>query len=127
MAAPITTCARSRPTAILWVIDRRMAAHPSSVPPQDRFLEGEAEAMIADLAARIGPAVALVHYDLGIGVAEQDEPLGRAIAAALPSLVCPGAVIVANRALPGFEPLPVPPEVPEKRYFLHRYCDHREL
>jgi len=47
------------PERDVYTIDRRMAAHPSSIPPDKFFLAGEAEAMIEALAKRIGPGVAL--------------------------------------------------------------------
>jgi len=105
----------------VYVIDRRMAAHPSSVPPEEFYLEGEAGPMVEALAARIGRGVALAHYDLGNGVPENDVPLAREIAALLPRVLCDGALIVANAELEGFEQLPTPEGVAEGRYFIQRY------
>lgn len=109
------------PERDVYVIDRRMAAHPSSVPPDEYFLEGEAEPMVEALAARIGRTVALAHYDLGNGVPENDVPLAKAIAALLPKVLCDGAIIVANAEMDGFEQLPTPEGVAPGRYFIQRY------
>ena len=100
----------------IWVIEREPAAHPDSMPPPERLLVGEAAATIEALAARLGPTVAVVHYDLGIGVPEEDGPTAAGVAAALPALLAPGALVAANCALPGFAEAGTPPEVPEGRY-----------
>lgn len=109
----------------VYVVDRRMAAHPSSVPPEEFFLEGEAGPMIEALAARIGRTVALAHYDLGNGVPEHDAPLAKSIAALLPNVLCDGALIVTNAKMDGFEPLPTPEGVAEGRYFIQRFIAQR--
>ncbi len=109
------------PERDVYTIDRRMAAHPSSIPPDKFFLAGEAEAMIEALAKRIGPGVALAHYDLGTGVPEEDVPLANAVAASLPAVLADGAIIVANAKFEGFEKLPTPEGVAEGRYFIFRH------
>ncbi len=109
------------PERDVYVIDRRMAAHPSSVPPDEFYLEGEAGPMVEALAGRIGRRVALAHYDLGNGVPENDVPLAKEIAALLPKVLCDGALIVANAELDGFEQLPTPEGVAKGRYFIQRY------
>ena len=109
------------PEREVWVIDRAVNAHPSSIPPEAFLLKGDAATMIGVLAGRIGRTVALAHYDLGVGVPEQDAPLAASIAAVLPEVLAPGALIAANRPLPGFTTLPLPEGVPEDRYFVMRY------
>ncbi len=102
----------------LWTIDRAMKAHPSSIPPPEFYLEGEAVEMIGVLAERIGRGLALVHYDLGIGVPEQDRPLADAVGAVLTQVLAPGALIVTNAKFADYPELPLPEGVPEGRYFI---------
>ena len=113
------------PEREVWAIDRALNAHPSSVPPEGRFLEGEAVAVIEGLARARGPLFALAHYDLGIGVEAEDAPLGEAVGAALPGVLIAGALVVTNRRFAGFESLPVPEDVPEGRYFIQRWAEGR--
>ena len=108
------------PERDIWVIDREMNAHPSSIPPENRFLQGEAEQMLEALFESAGRAVAMAHYDLGVGVEAQDAPLARLLAPALARLMLSGGLLVANRRFEAFEALPPPPDVAEDRYFLHR-------
>lgn len=69
------------PDRRIWVIDRVLQCHPSCVPPQDDFLKGEAEPMLARLA-EAGARIVMAHYDLGFGVKDQD------VAEAALSLLC---------------------------------------
>lgn len=107
------------PDRRIWVIDREMKAHPASQPPDIDFLQGEAEAMLAELVARIGRKVAMVHYDLGIGLEENDGPLRAMSEPFFKQLLVPRGWLVANGPFPAFESLPLPATVSEGRYFLH--------
>ena len=106
----------------IYVFDRRMKAHPSSVPPDDRLFLGEVGDTLPAADARFGPTVALVHTDLGVGVAEEDDPIAAIISPWLGRLLRPGGVVVANQplAVARFVPLPEPDGVRPGRYFLYR-------
>ena len=109
------------PDRRIWVVDRQMKAHPSSVPPDEDFLQGEADAMLSALSERIGKgSIAMAHYDLGIGVEEQDTPLRALMAPLIADLLQPGAVLVANQPMPDWEELPLPEGIAPGRYALHR-------
>ncbi len=108
------------PDRDIWSIDRAMKAHPSSIPPKELYLEGEAVAMIEQLAERVGKTISLAHYDLGIGVPGKDRPLADAVGNVLHGILAPGALIVTNAKFEGFEMLPTPDGVPEGRYFIQR-------
>lgn len=109
------------PEREVWVIDRAINAHPSSVPPESFYLEGDAERMIEALAAKIGPSIVMAHYDIGRGIGDLDVPLAESVARVLPQVLAPGALIVSNRELPGFELMPTPDSVAEGRYFIQRH------
>lgn len=108
------------PARDIWVIDREMNAHPDSAPPDAFFLQGEADAMLEALHARIGRSVALAHYDLGVGVPEHDTPLREGLAPRITRLLVPGAYLLSNSAFEGMAQEPLPEGVAEKRYFIHR-------
>ncbi len=109
----------SAPARDIWAIDRAMNAHPASAPPDGFFLEGEADAMLEALHTRIGRGVALVHYDLGIGVPEEDVPLRASLTGGIANLLVPGGLLVANGAFEGMAQLPLPNGVAEGRYFIY--------
>ena len=108
------------PDRDIWVIDREMSAHPESAPEPDLFLRGEADAMLDVLHRRIGRGVALVHYDLGVGVPARDAPLRAALAPGIARLLVPGGVLVSNGPFDGPVPEPLPDGVAEGRYFMYR-------
>jgi hypothetical protein len=110
------------PDREIYVFDRRVAAHPSSIPPDDRLFLGEAAETLARAEARLGRTAALIHSDLGTGVAESDAALHDVVAPLLVRLLRPGGIVVANYPLPipGWAPLPEPEGVKPGRYFLYR-------
>lgn len=103
----------------IWVIDRLLQCHPSCEPPQADFLMGEAEPMLAELAAR-GVKVALAHYDLGRGIKADDIAEGAAMSPLIGALMVPGGLVVSQQPLVGFERVRGPETVDEERYLFYR-------
>ncbi|WP_293577323.1 class I SAM-dependent methyltransferase [Phaeobacter sp.] len=101
------------------VIDRVLQCHPSCVPPDADFLQGEARAMLEQLATS-GPSIALAHYDLGFGVKEKDVAEAAALSPAIASVMLSGGIIVSGQPLVGFEELSGPEGIPEGRYLFYR-------
>lgn len=107
------------PDRRIWVLDREMNAHPSSVPPADTFLRGEAGENLQKLLAMQAPVV-LAHYDLSKGVAEEDAALAAEIAPLVEELVLPGGLVVAGHAMPGLRRIDGPGLIDPDRYFFYR-------
>jgi len=107
------------PNRRIWVIDRILQCHPSCVPPEADFLQGEAEPMINQLAAQ-GHKLALAHYDFGFGVKEEDVAEAARLSPIIAAVMAPGGVIVSGQPLVGFEELPGPKRIAPGRYMLYR-------
>ena len=103
----------------VWVIDRILQCHPSCVPPEQNFLQGEAEPMLERLANE-GHKIALAHYDFGFGVKEKDVAEAAKLSPAIASVMAPGGVIVSGQPLVGFEQLQAPDSIPPERYLFYR-------
>ncbi|SEO20767.1 S-adenosyl-L-methionine methyltransferase [Salinihabitans flavidus] len=103
------------------VIDRVLQCHPSCVPPQEDFLEGEADAMLDRLAAE-GARIALVHYDLGFGVKDRDVAEAARLSPRIARIMMPGGILVSGQPLEGFDPLPGPDTVAPDRYCFYRHA-----
>lgn len=103
----------------IWVIDREMNAHPSCVPPAENFLQGDADRMLMQMA-RSGTKLALVHYELGIGVAEKDAAKSRAMSPLIAPLMVPGGLVISQDPLEGFERIAGPETVAGDRYLFYR-------
>lgn len=107
------------PDRDIWVIEREPKAHPASTPPAHRLLVGEAEDGLARLA-EAGVGVALIHYDLGVGLTEVDHPLAASLTPAMRALLVPGAVVLANNPLPDMPAIDGPDSVARERYYFYR-------
>lgn len=107
------------PNRRIWVIDRVLQPHPSCVPPQENFLQGEADAMLAELAQR-GAQMALAHYDFGFGVKEKDVEEGARLSPLIAPLMVPGGLIVSQQPLTGFTQVSGPDTIDPERYLFYR-------
>jgi len=107
------------PDRRIWVIDRVLQPHPSCVPPQENFLQGEADAMLAELAER-GMRMALAHYDFGFGVKEKDVEEGGRLSPLIAPLMVPGGLIVSQQPLTGFTQVSGPDTIDPERYLFYR-------
>jgi len=103
----------------IWVIDRVLKPHPSCIPPEADFLQGEAEKMLQHLAAQ-GHKMALAHYDFGHGVKEKDVAEGAALSPFIASVMAPGGLVLSQQPLVGFEQVEGPDTVDPERYLFYR-------
>ena len=107
------------PQRRIWVIDRQLQCHPACVPPEEDFLQGEAEDMLARLA-QMNQTIALAHYDFGFGVKEKDVAEAARLSPIIAKVMAPGGVIVSGQPLVGFQDLEGPGGIPDGRYFFYR-------
>jgi hypothetical protein len=110
------------PDREIFVFERQPMAHPDCVPDREHLIVGDLRDTLPD-ARRLAPeGAALVHSDIGTGEAARNARLADWLASVLPLLVAPGGVVASDQPLehPDLEPLPLPSEVPARRYFLYR-------
>ncbi len=110
------------PRRDIYVFERKVAAHPDCIPPEDRLFLGEARDSIARAAARLGATGALIHTDLGTGDHAANMAMGQWLGPALDGLAAKGGYVLANQPLDvvRWQRQPEPPGVPKDRYFLYR-------
>ena len=106
----------------IYVFERKVAAHPDCIPPDDRLFLGEARDSITRAARQLGPIAALIHTDLGTGDHAANTAMGQWLGPALDTLAARGAWILANQPLSvaRWQRQPEPPGVPKDRYFLYK-------
>jgi hypothetical protein len=110
------------PSRDIYVFERRVAAHPDCIPPDDRLLLGDLREALPKVRSWLSNRAALAHLDVGTG----DVAANRALALELVPLVAPllreGAVLASDQVMdcPEFAPLPLPDGVAEGRYHLYR-------
>jgi hypothetical protein len=99
--------------------DRALVAHRSSVPVERDLVLGDIR---ETAAAYAGAGAALVHADIETGYADEDARTALWLADLTPVLLARGGLVASGLALGhrALERLPVPPEVPDDRYFIYR-------
>ncbi|MCF8532559.1 MAG: class I SAM-dependent methyltransferase [Reyranella sp.] len=106
----------------IYVFERKVAAHPDCIPPDDRLFLGEARQSIAAATRKLGATAALIHTDLGTGDHAANMAMGSWLGPALDAVLAPGGIVLANQPLEvkRWQRLPEPAGVPKDRYFLYR-------
>ena len=106
----------------IYVFERKVAAHPDCIPPDDRLFLGEARESIPRAAQQLGTVAALIHTDLGTGDHAANVEMGKWLGPALDALAAKGCWILANQplAVARWQRQPEPPGVPKDRYFLYK-------
>jgi len=104
--------------------DRALEANPRSIPPRDDLILGDIETTAPEFGRRFGALGALLHADLGNGVAADEVRLQRWLPGAILALIRPGGLIVTSTGLehPRLSEQPLPPDVAPGRYFFYRCC-----
>ncbi len=107
------------PDRRIWVMDRVLQCHPSSTPPAEDFLQGEAEPMLQKLAEG-GPRIAFGHYDFGRGVKEEDVAEAARLSPLIAQVMVPGGLLISGQPLVGFEQISGPDTIAPDRYLFYR-------
>lgn len=107
------------PERRIWVVDRRLQPHPSCIPPEEDFLQGDAHDMLPALAKK-GTRIALAHYDFGHGVKELDVAEGAELSPFIKPLMVPQGVLMSQQPLVGFEQITGPDTIDPERYWFYR-------
>jgi hypothetical protein len=106
----------------IYVFERRVAAHPDCIPPDDRLFLGEARETLSRAATKLGATAALIHTDLGTGDHTANMAMAKWLGPALDGLAAVGSYVLANQPLEvaRWRRLADLPGVPKDRYFLYR-------
>jgi hypothetical protein len=106
----------------IFVFDRRIAAHPDSVPDEAHIFLGDFAETLPQAVRRLGRTAILAHCDIGSGDRDATAALARWLGPAVAPLLAPGAIVLADQPLtiPGAMPLAQPAGVPADRYYCFR-------
>lgn len=109
------------PDRTIYVFDRKVAAHPDSIPPDDCLFVGEIAETLTEATERLGNTAIIAHVDIGDGDSEATRRNAATTALRLPSILQAGAVVASDQELvdPRLEPRPLPQGVPTGRYFMY--------
>ena len=100
----------------------KISAHPSCIPDDDHLFLGDVLDRLPAVTERFRGSVALVHADIGSGVAEDNRRLAARISPLLPPLLAPGGLVVTDQemTLPAATPVDLPEGVAAGRYHMVR-------
>lgn len=106
----------------IYVFDREIAAHPDSLPPQDRVFLGDVSETLPAALARFGPVARLIHADLGGHDRTRNDAFARKISPLIEPLLAPGGLMVSSDRMyfTGLTEVPLPPGAVEGRCFVYR-------
>ena len=110
------------PDREIFVFERKVSAHPACIPDGDHLFLGDVLEALPAVTERFRGTVALLHADIGSGVAEDNRRLAARISPLLPPLLAPGALVVTDQEmnLPAATPIRLPEGVPPGRYHIAR-------
>ena len=110
------------PDRKIYVFDRRIAAHPDTIPPVELTYLGEMSETLPRAARELGATAVLVHADIGGGGQAASDRNATMIAPLLPSLIREGGLVLVDQQLhcSELQALGLPDGVPERRYFMSR-------
>jgi hypothetical protein len=106
----------------IYVCERRVAAHPDCIPPDEFLIPGDMRQTLPRLRDRFGGRVALAHFDAGTGDRAGNMALAAALTPSIVGLLCRGGVLVSDPPIASaeLEALPLPDGISAERYHLYR-------
>ncbi|MAM68873.1 MAG: hypothetical protein CMM12_08960 [Rhodospirillaceae bacterium] len=110
------------PDRDIYVFDRRIAAHPDCIPPNDRMILGDIRETLAVAANRIGAPAALAHCDIGTGEKDSNARLIATIAPMFEALMATGGIVISDQeySVDSWVAQPLPHGVRPGRYFINQ-------
>jgi SAM-dependent methyltransferase len=106
----------------IYVFERKVAAHPGCIPPDDRLFLGDFLDSLPRAIAQLGQATALANMDIGTGDEAASRALARAMLPSVLRLLKPGGILISDQPVESvdLEALALPAGIKPGRYFLHR-------
>ena len=110
------------PDREIFVFEMNVSAHPSCIPDDAHLFIGDVLDRLPAVTERFRGSVALVHADIGSGVAERNRRLAARISPLLPPLLAPGGLVITDQrmTLPGATSVDLPAGVAPGRYHIVR-------
>lgn len=108
------------PERDIYVFERKVAAHPDCVPDADHLFEGDFLDTLPGAVARFEGQCALIHGDIGTGDDQQSAQLALRLSENIGPALAVGGLLVSDQRfrIDGFDPVPLPANVPQDRYHI---------
>ena len=111
------------PDRKIYVCDRRVAAHPNCIPPDEFLILGDMRDTLLTARHLLERRVALAHLDPATGDGAASRALAVDLAPLITPLLRPDGILVSEPeiAWDGLSRVPLPNSVAPGRYNLYRY------
>ena len=110
------------PRREIFVFERRVQAHPDTIPPDDFLILGNLEDTLLPARERFAGKAALIHSDIGTGDDSRNAAFAQWLGPHIAPLVARGGIVASDQklgALAGWATA-LPEGVAEGRYYLYR-------
>ncbi len=87
------------PDRDIFVFERKVASHPSCVPPDSHLFLGEITDTLTEAKKRFGNQVALLHVDVGGHNVEKNTAFSRLLAPMLEPLMVKNGIVIASEPM----------------------------
>ena len=110
------------PDRRIFVFERKVAAHPDCIPPNEDLFTGDFRDTLPGAMSRIGAKAALVHADYGAGTPDYVTGMSDFLAETLADMVAPCGCVVSDYPIEGngWQALPLPDGIRPNRYFIRQ-------
>jgi hypothetical protein len=110
------------PNRDIYVCERKVAAHPDCIPPDNRLLLGDLRETLPEARSWLADKVALAHVDVGTGIIQENKTLAAIVLPLIMPLLRRNSVLASDLAMddPSLAPLPLPEGLAPGRYHLYR-------
>lgn len=110
------------PDRDIYAFDFAAKANPKSLPAPDRLILGDMADTLPVFRATHGASAVLTHVDASMGVDDIDRVRLAWLPSEVAALTRPRGIVISGWGLddPLLQPLPLPPSVPDGRYFCYR-------
>ena len=110
------------PERDIYVFERSPAAHPDSMPPEDRLILGNVDETLPEALARFGDSIVLIHADLGGHNPEKNDAFARLVSPLVePLLARRGLMISSDRMyFDDLREIDIPPDAVPGRCFIYQ-------
>lgn len=110
------------PERDIFVFERSPAAHPQSMPPENRLILGNVDETLPEALARFGDSVVLIHADLGGHDPQKNDAFARLISPLVAPFVAKGGLMISSDKMyfDDFREIDTPPDAVPGRCHIYQ-------
>ncbi len=110
------------PNREIYVFERKIAAHPSCIPPAKYLYKGDFHETLYLFKKNISEPITLVHFDIGSGNEKESIMRGETLSNILFNIITESTIVIGDQKLNSkkYKQLELPKKIERDRYFMYR-------